>query len=216
MKTTSGVLLMVSLLLCATVAVASDRPGEFQVEFTYPTDPAPPVDIFDNTVHTFPLTQTLLTVDPSNPILYLELEISGLSHTAPMDLQVLLAPPHSPDFGLILMDDAGWFGAGFELVNVDLLFADQGIPLPHRDVEGPILPHPDTIYRPDGPGVFSQYYGQPVGTDPWLLVLIDDRPRDSGSFESIALRGAVVPEPMSLSLSLLALGAIAVFRWRRV
>ena len=211
MKTTPIVLLAVGSLLFATAVVASDRPNEneFQFEFTY--DPGSPVDILDDTVHSFALSQTFLAagVDPSDSIIYLELEIAGLSHTAPMDLQIILVPPHQPGFGIGIMDDAGHFGAGFELVDADILFADKGISLPHSDVEGPILP--DTMYMPDGGGAFSQFNGQAVGTDAWLLVLIDDDPRDTGSFDSITLRG--VPEPMSLTL--LALGAIAVVRRRR-
>ncbi len=213
MKTTTTALLTVSLQLFATTALATERPDEFHFEFTYPTDPGmSPVPILDYTVHSFALAQTMLTVDPREPIVYLELEIAGLSHTAPMDLQVILAPPHQPGFGVGIMDDAGHFGAGFELVDHDLLFADKGISLPHSGFEGPILPYPDTMYMPDGPGTFSQYNGMPVGTDPWLLVLIDDDRRDTGSFEFITLRG-VVPEPMSLTL--LALGAVAVVRRRR-
>lgn len=209
--------LALTLFLALTVAaVADDRLDEPLFEFTYTNPAGGSTDIPDNSLQWFPLQQTLMLLDPSDPITYLELEIEGLTHTAPMDLAFQLLDPNGTGVdpmgtGIVIMDDAGWFGAGFELGDADLLFADKGIALPHTDVEGPILPYPPMIYHPDGPGTFSAYYGRSVGTAPWYMVVIDDALSDEGSFVSITLRG--VPEPVTLTL--LALGALVALRRRR-
>ncbi len=200
--------------LLAPAAFADDRPEQFDFEFSYTNPTGGTTDIADDAVMWFPLELTMPPADPDQTIVYLELEVTGLSHDAPMDLNFILLDPFGTmsdplGSGLEIMDDAGSFGTGFELTSSTLLFADKGIPLPHTAGEGPIMPFPDTIYRPDGPGTFSQFYGRRVGTDPWYMVIIDDAKGESGSFQTVTLRG-VVPEPATLAL--LAFGAVAVLR----
>jgi hypothetical protein len=201
MKAGLLITLLVAVAVAPGVAVATDRPDSFDFEFTYPENPGTaPVEILDNFVQWFPLT-----VPEELPIDYLELEITGLSHSAPMDLNIFLL--HTSFGGIELMDEAGDQHA---IQDVTLLFADKGIGLPHGVEEGALQSFPDTIYRPDGPGTLSQFNMMGPGT--WYLVIIDDAPGDVGSFESVTLRGTV-PEPATLSL--LALGALAIMRCRR-
>lgn len=199
MKAGLLITLLVAVAVGPGVAVATDRPESFDFEYTFVPDSAPEV-ILDNFVQWFPLT----TTDPSapvSPIVYLELEIAGLSHQAPMDLNFILLDPFGT--GLQLMDEAG---DQHEIENITLLFSDKGIPLTDDALQG----FPDTIYSPDGPGTFSQF--NVAGPGVWYLVVIDDAPEHVGSFESVTLRGTV-PEPATLSL--LALGALAIVRCRR-
>lgn len=218
MKAVAVFTLIVSVLAFSGGAVADDRPIDFDFSFTTPLNPTGgPFAIPDNEVRWYPLLPSVLATDPDAPILYLELIIEGLSHDAPMDLNLILLDPFGTIIepfgaGVGLMDDAG---DQIAVAGIDLLFADKnGIALPHGTAQGPLLSFPDTIYLPDGPGSFAQYYdGRGIGTDPWFLVVIDDAVGQSGSFESATLRGVVVPEPMTLTL--LAIGAVATLRRRR-
>lgn len=208
--------LLLAWAMAPVAAVADDRPGEPLFEFSYTNPAGGATEIPDFSLQWFPLEQTLMLLDPADPITYLEFEITGLTHGAPMDLNFILLDPNGTGVdpigsGIELMDDAGWFGNGYALEDVTLLFADKGIELPHGELGGPIQPFPDTIYRPDGPGMFLDFYGRSIGTVPWYLVVIDDAVRDEGSFQSATLRG--IPEPVTLTL--LALGALVTLRRRR-
>ena len=207
--------LFLALAVAPMAAVADDRPVPALFEFTYTNPTGGATDIPDYSLQWFPLQQTLMLLDPADLITNLEFEITGLTHGAPMDLNFILLDPNGTGVdpigsGIELMDDAGWFGAGFALEDITVLFADKGMALPHNDVDA-IQPFPETIYRPDGPGMFSDFYGRSIGTAPWYLVVIDDAVRDEGSFQSATLRG--VPEPVTLTL--LALGALVTLRRRR-
>ena len=204
--------LLAGIAVLPSVASAENRPGEFHFEFTLSVPPGAgdPIEILDNGFQWFLLTLTLAPPNPDDEILYLELEIAGLSHTAPQDLNFILLDFYG--HGIEVMDDAG---DGFDVEDVDLIFTDFGdkaIPLPHGPGEGALQPYPETIYLPDGPEAFTDYLGHPVGVAPWILVVIDDAEDDTGSFESATLRG-LVPEPATLSL--LVLGAFAMLRRRR-
>ncbi|RME38391.1 MAG: hypothetical protein D6788_07545, partial [Planctomycetota bacterium] len=201
---------LLSMALLAGTAWANNRPNQFDFEFRYVVQNSK--DIPDDGVLTFlldgpfiPGTNTPYPT-PGDLIQYLELEVSGLSHDAPWDLNFILLDPAGlkvgqQGSGIVVMEDAGYFGPGFELSdandNSTLLFADKGIPLPLTQADGPLQGWPDTIYAPGGPGSFSQYNGLPVGNSPWLFVVTDDAAGVQGSLQSVILRG-VVPEPATL------------------
>jgi len=135
----------------------------------------------------------------------LEVEITGLTHTSPEDLELYLIDP----FGTILelMSDKG--GSG-DITGMNLIFNDAGVPLPP---DGVALTS-GAIYQPEEtPGLSGTFSGQAAGPGSWTLYIIDDSLADSGSLASWTLRGTAVPEPVTLSL--LALGALAFMRRRR-
>ena len=204
MKKALALVLLLGVSIFPATAIADvQRPVDFDFEFTY-TGPAV---IEDNALRWFELALDYYEGDPSEYINYLEFEINGLAHTQPEDLNLLLMDPFGA--GLELMDDAG---DGFAVADLDLYFTDKGAALPHGVGEGALQAYPPTIYDPDDDGTTfgDQYYGQTFSENSWVLVVIDDAVNDSGSFESATLRGTVVPEPMTLSL--LALGAVAALR----
>jgi len=134
-----------------------------------------------------------------------ELEISGLTHPSPMDLTVLLLDPFGRN--VVVMDGQG---GAFAVSGVDLTFNDAAaaaLPIGAPISTGTFLPSLNS---------FSQFDNS--GTDAWLLVVINDVRNnqlaggDPAGFDSFTLRG-VVPEPMTLSL--LALGAMATLRRSR-
>lgn len=165
--------------------------------------------IVDNNITIAPI----LLDDPNAPgkslpnIASMELELTGLSHTFPADLDIYLIDPmlHS----IKIMTDRG---GGTDLVDFTLIFNDGGVALPSGS--NPLVNN--TTYVTEGAsavppvdGGFSDFVGQSGGTANWLLLIIDDAVNDGGSLDSFTLRGTV-PEPATLSL--LALGAIAALR----
>ena len=187
MKSVSAFTICV-LVVMSPAALASDT-----FSFTAPGGAIP-----DDAVGVYPLF-----MDPEVPVIKaLELDITGLSHEDPWDLDIYLIDP----FGntLEVMTDRG---DSLPIVGVDLTFSDTAldwVPEP-----GPIV---SGTYRPEGwpsPG-FAQYVGGSGGCDAWILLMIDDAPGDVGSFDSFTLR---VPEPMTLTL--LAFGALATLRRKR-
>ena len=104
---------------------------------------------------------------------------------------------------LEIMDDRG---DQFPITDVDLVFSDKAA--------GHLPPPPDVAiesgtYFAEVEEGFGQFDNS--GTDAWVLVVIDDDTGGMGEFDSWTLRG--VPEPATLSL--LALGALAIVRRRR-
>jgi len=138
-------------------------------------------------------------------ITYLELEIVGLTHTSPMDLNIYLLDPFGT--GIEIIDDRG---DQHGINNFTLVFSDKGVALPTEP--DPLINN--SMYTPEMPGTpgsFSDY--TTTGNDEWRLVVIDDSRGDDGYFEGFTLRGLVVPEPATLSL--LAIGACALIRRRK-
>ena len=213
MKSGTVLTAFVVLAVLPLVATAAERPTDFNFEYTYTNPLGGLTEIPDSTVKWYPLPLTMNPPAPDWVIDYLELEIAGLSHTESPDLNVFLLDPFGA--GIEIMDDAG---NSDPVEDIDLLFTDfwgLGFPLPHSG-SGPLLDFPGTgmIYNPDGPGMFTQYSGDVVPTDPWYIIVIDDDANaDAGSFQSITLRGAAIPEPITLTV--LALGAAAALRRRR-
>ncbi len=169
-----------------------------QFDFTAPGGAIP-----DNGVGVFPLFFTTEVPD----IQSIELEILGLTHDSPWDLDIYLIHPRGPT--IEIMTDRGDQVA---IQGVDLTFSDGGVGIPPELAE--ILPG---TYLPEGlssgaDSGFDTFVGLSGGTDAWILLMIDDDRNLSGSFESYRLSGKA-PEPATLSL--LALGALAILRRRR-
>jgi|GEM_PF-3335553 len=150
----------------------------------------------------------------------IELEINGLTHSTPWDLDMYLVNPAGTVLE-ILTDQ----GDQNPVTGADLLFRDSGsaLPLnPDDPLDGP--PYSNGAVVPEGEvtlngsvignGFGDAFVGASGGTDAWILLVIDDvANQKGGSIDSYTLRGTFVPEPMSLSL--LAVGALAVFRRRK-
>lgn len=217
------ILTIVAALAISQRGFASDRPEVFDFQFTYVADGSKAIP--DDGMLSFLLDGPEFLqpgIGPDDLIAYLELEVTGLNHDAPWDLSFLLFDPGGlktgeQGSGVVVMEDSGYFGSGFELSeangNTTLLFADKGIPLPTLPTDVPLQGWPDTIYAPGGQGNFSQYIGLPIGSAPWFFAITDDAVGVSGSIETVTLRGTIVPEPATLSL--LAIGALAMLRRRR-
>jgi len=186
--------------LMTSLAVADDF-GPFDFSFTGAGGAIPAIDPDHDSegVSVFSLTMA----NPSIPhIASLELLLNGLTHSEPADLDIYLIDP----FGrtLEVMTDRG---DAVGIVQVDLIFNDKAAGLPPLNSQ-----LSSGTYLTEGPGGLGNFVGGSGGTDAWVLVIIDDSATDSGSLQSWTLRGTV-PEPMTLSL--LALGGLALLRRRR-
>lgn len=188
-------------LLVSSSAVLA---GGFDFEFT-----ATGGAITDNNITLFPI----LLDDPNAPgksvpfIQTMQLELTGLSHTFPDDLDIYLIDPSLNS--IKVMTDRG---GGQDVTDITLIFDDAFAAIPSD--AGPLVAGD---YRSEGlaAGVdngFAEFTGQSGGTMNWLLLIIDDAVGDLGSLDSFTLRGTV-PEPATLGL--LALGAVATFARRR-
>ncbi len=164
--------------------------------------------INDGGINFFPLVMG----DPDIVLITsLQLDITGLSHPNPTDLDIFLIDPFG-QHPIEIMTDRGDM---VSISGVNLTFADGAAALPPENTE--LF---SGTYLPEGLGVtdngFSEFIGTSGGTDAWLLVIIDDDPDTSPGqqgFASFTLSGAATPEPVTLSL--LALGAVATLRRRR-
>lgn len=170
-------------------------------------------DISNDTVHGF--AQNLGPPSQTSPfipyIASLELEIDGIQFQNWADLDIYLFNPFG-DMVEVMTDRGDGFsniGAG----PVDLVFNDLALaPVPNTS---PVV---SGDYRPEGlangtDSGMGTYVGMSGGTDAWLLLVIDDGgAAGGGSFSQWTLRGTV-PEPATLSL--LALGAVALIRRTR-
>jgi len=169
MRTGLTLALSLALVLCAGTALAADRPADadFNFEFTYTNPAGGSTVIGDFTVSWYELDLTLAPDPGYDSIDYLEFEITGLTHGAPGDLNVFLLDPHATAGGIEVIDDSG---DGFGLAGARVLFSDfpdSAGPLSNAQIEE----YPTTIYEPTGPGLFTDYAGMPVGTDPWIAVV---------------------------------------------
>lgn len=158
-------------------------------------------------------------------------QLLGLSHTFPGDLDILLVGPQGNQ--VVLMSDAG---AGFDITNVDLIF-DDGAPTAISTsaiTAGAYRPANlggtgDPFPAPAPAGTPSAQLASFNGSNPngaWSLYIVDDAGIDTGSMAGWCVNitsetpePAVVPTMSGLGLGLLsgllALGAFWQQRRRR-
>ncbi len=199
-----AVLALAFSALATSVASAGTPPGYF--EYTARGGLIPNQGGSTVGISVFPLTMndTYLVAGtrPDGGITWMELEMTGLTHTNPWDLDIYLIDPFGQ--ALEIMTDRG---DQIAIVDVDLTFNDKADVLPPETTQifsGTYLPEDS-----DNLGGFS-IFSDP-GTDAWILLVIDDSESNQGGLDSFTLRG--VPEPATLSL--LAAGALTTFLRRR-
>lgn len=142
---------------------------------------------------------TIVFDQPIEKIISLEVELRGLTHTEPEDLDIFLYNLGGQN--VELMTDRG---DSVPVEKVDLVFNDGADGLPSED--GGLV---DGTYLPELGEIMSLVNSD---SDVWILLIIDDSPGDTGSLNQWFIRGIGVPEPMSLSL--LAIGGLAMIRRR--
>ena len=139
----------------------------------------------------------------------IQLDINGLFHSDPEDLDIYLIGAFGDDINI--MTDRG---DGDPLLGINLTFSDNANappPIGSEIVSGTYQPVGLAIGRDLG---LSTFVGGTGGNPlPWYLVVIDDSAGGDGQFESWTLHGTYVPEPVTLSL--LALGALTLLRRKR-
>lgn len=191
---------MVALLAVVGTVRAGDTP-ELQFSYTAPGGLIPAIDLLNNDSgwSVFPLSMN----GEIPQIESIELVLTGLTHTQPEDLDILLISP----FGETVVVMSGK-GDGVAIIDMDFVFNDLGSPLPADGV--PLTA--GTYQTQDPDGGMSKYIGNSGGTDSWQLVIIDSAEGDQGFLESYTLRGTYIPEPASLAL--LGFGALAALRRR--
>lgn len=143
---------------------------------------------------------TIVFDQPIEKIIDLQVELRGLTHTEPTDLDIFLY--NLGGNNVELMTDRG---DSVPVDKVDLIFNDGATGLPSENgglVNGFFLPESGQLGSLINQG----------SNDVWILLIIDDSPGDTGSLNQWFISGHAVPEPMSLSL--LAIGAIALVRRR--
>ncbi|MCH7884726.1 MAG: PEP-CTERM sorting domain-containing protein [Planctomycetes bacterium] len=187
-------------LFSGSVALAGS-PSEVSFSFTQVVN----ADIPDNDLSVY---RIVMSPDIAE-ITSIELDINGLFHADPEDLDIFLISPFGDDINI--MTD---LGDGDPLLGVNLTFSDSASAPPPSDSQifsGTYQPEGLTTGRDSG---LSTFVGGTGGNPlPWYLVVIDDSAGGSGQFESWTLRGTYVPEPVTLSL--LALGALTLLRRKR-
>jgi len=190
--------LVVGLWLAATTSPVSAYGGDTEPDFSFT---APGGSVPDEGIGVFPL----FMMPHVNFIASLELEINDLSHDSASDLDIYLINP----FGrfIEIMTDRGGMNP---INNVDLIFNDMGTTIPGTPIASDTY-KPEGLFNGTDAGL-ATYVSKNGGTDAWLLLVIDDAFGDTGRVGSYTLRGTV-PEPMTLSL--LAIGALAAVRRKR-
>jgi hypothetical protein len=138
----------------------------------------------------------------------LELDITGLQHSNPADLEFYLINPTIGSI-TVLRDQ----GDGIPIGGVNLTFSDSaGGPAPFFTELLSGTYQPLGVTQPPDDNGFATFLGS-QGAGMWTLLVIDDSFGDTGSIDSWTLRGTYVPEPVTMSL--LAIGALATLRRRR-
>lgn len=156
-----------------------------------------------------PYPSSLVVSDGPTSISRISVRLTGLSHTYPGDLDIMLVAPGGQSF--ILMSDAG---SNVDLNSANLLFADGFPQLTNSpftsgtyactDLQpGDLFPAP----APSTAGAQTSFASL-VGTDAnglWSLFIIDDFGVDSGSLQSWSLEfnnsAAVPPSPLDTAFT---------------
>lgn len=189
-------------LLSGSVALAGGS-SDIPFSFTQVVN----ADIPDNDLAVY---RIVMTPDIAE-ITSIQLDINGLFHSHPEDLDIFLIGAFGADINI--MTD---LGDGHPLEGVNLTFdsatEQQDLPLDDSQIfSGTYQPEGLTTGRDSG---LSTFVGGTGGSPLfWYLVVIDDSEGGSGEFASWTLRGTYVPEPVTLSL--LALGALTLLRRKR-
>ena len=206
---------MKQIPLCAALAVVGlaqgARAGEvvtFPFNFTFSSGGGV---IADNSINVFAQDMDIPgQPSPSIPeIVSLELQIHGLQYQDWDDLDILLINPFGQAIEIMTDRGSGFSNATGPPIN--LTFSDLGLsPVP---LNGPVSAGtflPEGLANATDAG-FGTFVGASGGTDAWILLVIDDAGNPGGgSFTQWVLSGVAVPEPATLSL--LALGAVALLR----
>jgi len=120
----------------------------------------------------------------------LELDITGITHVIPSDLDIYLIDPVGESIEIITDR-----GGAIPVSGITLTFSDRGSQLPSES--GPLV---SDTFLPEGLANgadqgFAAFDGTAGGADPWILLVIDDTCGGTGSLASFTLRGSYGPGP---------------------
>ncbi len=113
----------------------------------------------------------------------LELDITGITHAVPSDLDIYLIDPFGTP--LEIMTDRG---GAVPVSGITLTFSDLATQLPSEP--GPLV---SGTFLPEGVQGFATFDGTAGGVDSWILLVIDDTCGNAGSFASFTIRGSYGP-----------------------
>jgi subtilisin-like proprotein convertase family protein len=178
------------------------------------------------TADLYPPTISVTGLDGQS-ISHLTVTLSGLTHTFPSDLDILLAGPNGQVS--MLMSEVGG-NTRFPVSNLTLTLDDSAassLPIDSMLVSGtfqptrqfPTLsfdfPSPAPAGSSSAPAALSIFNGtNPNGT--WSLFVVDESSPDSGTISmGWSMDVTTVPEPGTFAMATLGLGCLAAFRIRR-
>ena len=194
-------------LRTATVSIANDDPSEnpydFAIQGTGITGGGGSGTFANTSALTIPDGAPDITYGPASPypsnitvsglsgtVTYVTVTLTGLTHTYPRDLEILLVSP-TTDRNLIIMSDVGGDNPGVSDVN--LTFDDaaaDSVPLGSTPTSGTYKPttydpSSDYFYPPaPAPSTYTTLADAFNGIAPngvWSLYVVDDSVQDSGS-----------------------------------
>jgi len=153
----------------------------------------------------------------------LNVTISGLSHTFPADIDILLVGPGGQK--IILMSDVG---GATDVLNINLTLDDEAVlllpvtPLSTGSFRPNNVDNSDIFPGPAPAGPYGSLLSDFDGTNPngtWSLYVLDDFAADEGTIAngwSLDIStAAAVPEPGSLMLLSLGFAGLAARRFKK-